>query len=533
MSRFSVLFLALLSAYTPLLAQQVTNTTGKVSEVTVFTQGALVTQTASFDLKSGENRVRMTNIPSSVDLNSFQVSGGKDFDITGIRHEVNYAGSGLNPLGRAKKDSLETARFSLQTKEALRKAYYEELLMLQANRSVGGKNNVLLAEDLEEMADFFRERVKQINYKTLEINEEERELNALIARLENELRDLRALGNKNNREVIVSLIGKRSGKAELSLTYFAHNASWSVLYDLRSAETGADLELVTKARVRQSTGVDWSNVKLALSTGTPSVGGAPPVLFPWKLYVNDPAEVNARISDREGFARAKGAPMMDEVYELEEVSAATMKVTENRQQLSTVFDVSLPYSISGDNREHEVEVRRQNIPATYRHRAVPKMTRDVYLTAEITDWDQYNLLPGETAVYFEGNFVGRSFLNPAVATDTLSLSMGRDPNISVTYDQIKDFSKTSTFGGKRRTTRGYHIKVMNTGIKEINLRIEDQLPISTTGDIEVEAEELSGGQLDATTGKVTWNVSVLPGRLSEQILKYRVTYPKKKVIQGL
>ncbi len=513
-------------------AQQPINASGKVNEVTVFSQGALVTQTATFDLKTGENRVKISGIPTSIDLNSVQVGAGKDYEITGIRHEVNYAGSGLNPLGRAKQDSLEQAKFSLKTKEALRKAYNEELLMLQANRSVGGKNNVLLAEDLEEMADFFRERMKQINYKTLEINEEERELNVLITRLENELRDLRSWGNKNNREVIVSLIGQRSGKAELSLSYFAHEASWQVFYDVRSSSTGADLELVTKARVRQSTGVDWSNVKLALATGAPNLGGAPPVLNPWRLYLNDPAVLTAT-GDRSSAMRMQAPQAKAEVYELEEVSYDAMTVSENRQQLTTVFNVSLPYSISGDNREHEVEIRRQTVPAKYRHRAVPKATRDVYLTAEITDWDQYNLLPGEAAVYFEGNFVGRSYLNPAVAADTLSLSMGRDRNISVSYEQIKDFSKTSTFGGKRRTTRGYQIKIMNTGTKEIQLRIEDQLPLTTTGDVEVEAEELSGGKLDAATGKVTWDVSVLPGRMSEQILKYRVTYPKKKVIVGL
>lgn len=533
MTRFFALFFFSLFTYIHAQAQQLINASVGVTEVTVFSQGALVTQTASFDLKSGENRVRISGIPSAIDLNSVQIGAGKDYDITGMRHEVNYSGSGLNPLGRAKQDSLEEARFSLKTKEALRKAYSEELLMLQANRSVGGKNNVLLAEDLEEMADFFRERMKQINYKTLEINEEERELNALIARLENELRDLRSWGNKNNREIIVSLIGKRNAKAELNITYFAHEASWQVFYDMRSASTGADLELVTKARVKQSTGVDWSNVNLALATGAPNLGGAPPVLHPWKLYINDPVSVSTTRGDKSNVMRSQAPQSMAEAYELDDVSFEPMTVTENRQQLTTVFDVSLPYSISGDNREHEVEIRRQTIPANYRHRAVPKVTRDVYLTAEITDWDQYNLLPGEATVYFEGNFVGRSYLNPTVTSDTLSLSMGRDRNISVSYEQIKDFSKTSTFGGKRRTTRGYQMKIMNTGTKEIKLRIEDQIPLSTTGDIEVEAEELSGGKFDPATGKVTWDVSVLPGRLSEQMLKYRVTYPKKKVIFGL
>jgi uncharacterized protein (TIGR02231 family) len=503
----------------------------RVDAVTVYFRGALITQKATFDLRTGENELRLTGIPASIDVNSIGLNApNDDYLITGMRHELNHDGGLMHPLGRAKKDSLELARFTMGAKQAMRMAYTEELLMLQANRTIGGKNSVLLAEDLAEMADFYRERVKEINYRTLEINDEERELNKRIQRLERELRDMKALTDRNNRVLIVTLRGKKNAKSELFVTYFAHEAGWEVFYDLRSDGVGEPAQLVSKARVRQHTGADWAGVKLSLSTGTPSFGGQPPVLQPWRLYIMEPVQTARNEAMRSQAPSAAKAFADDAMAEMVE---ETFVFTEQRQQLNTRFTLSSTYSITGDNRAHEVEVKTMSIPVGYRHFVVPKLSEDVYLTAEMTDWDQYNLLPGDASIYFEGSYVGKSPINPQITTDTMSISLGKDRNVTVQYEQVKDFTKTSTIGAKRRTTRGYRIKVMNTGVKPIRVRIEDQLPLSTTSDIEVELEELSGGKHNASSGKITWDEAIEPGRLVEKLLKYQVRYPRKKVISGL
>ena len=111
--------------------------------------------------------------------------------------------------------------------------------------------------------------------------------------------------------------------------------------------------------------------------------------------------------------------------------------------------------------------------------------------------------------------------------------MGRDRNITVDYEMIGDFSKTTTIGSKRKTTRGYRIKVQNNGAKVVDLRIEDQLPLSTSSDIEVKAEEISGANYDPVSGKLTWDIKLEPGKSQERIVRFEVVYPKKKVISGL
>lgn len=502
-----------------------------VESVTVFNQGALVTVSASFEAKAGSNEVSISGIPNAIDPNTVQLTGNANYEITGIRHEVKYGGGALTPLGRAKRDSLEDAQFTLKTKSAVKAALAEELQLIQANRKIGGADNVLLAEELEEMADFFRERIKEINFKSLELAEEENELRERIQRLENELRSFQTMSDRNGREVIVKLNAKRAGKTSVGLTYFVNEAGWEIYYDLRSGGSTEDLELVSKARVRQSTGTDWDNVTLALSTGMPSVSGAPVQLTPWKLYVFDPKPVVTRSQGAKPMAEAASAARMDDMLDTEEFTP--FAVQEVRQSLNTVFEINTPYSISGDNRVHDVEIKRNKIPAVYRHRAVPKYSKDVFLTAEITDWDKYNLLPGEASVFFEGSYSGKTFINPAIASDTLSVSMGKDRNIAVEYEMVGDFSKTTSVGGKRKTTRGYRIRIQNNGTKAVDLRIEDQLPLSTSSDIEVKAEELSGALLDPVSGKLSWDIKLEPGKSEERLLRFEVLYPKKKIISGL
>ncbi|MFT5980332.1 MAG: hypothetical protein ACI898_001102, partial [Flavobacteriales bacterium] len=134
-------------------AQNAVNPKSTIDRVSVYLAGATVTRSSSVDLKAGENEIQFTGITSRIDPNSIQVNGGEGFFITGVRQEVNWSlMNEVSPEITSKRDSLDDIRFSVSTKKALRETYQEELAMLQANRQIGGKNAVLLVEDLEEMA---------------------------------------------------------------------------------------------------------------------------------------------------------------------------------------------------------------------------------------------------------------------------------------------------------------------------------------------------------------------------------------------
>ena len=53
---------------------------------------------------------------------------------------------------------------------------------------------------------------------------------------------------------------------KLKVSYVVINAGWNAMYDVRALNTKSPLQLSYKANVFQSTGEDWKNVKLKLST---------------------------------------------------------------------------------------------------------------------------------------------------------------------------------------------------------------------------------------------------------------------------
>src|SRR5207237_909520 len=118
----------------------------------------------------------------------------------------------------------------------------------------------------------------------------------------------------------------------------------------------------------------------------------------------------------------------------------------DENQLSVDFDIQLPYSIPSDSKAHTVDVQSYNIPASYSYFAVPKLDKDAFLLARVTKWEELNLLPGNANIYFEGAYVGQSFIDPRNAKDTLDFSLGRDKKIVVMREKKKDLNSTKFIG---------------------------------------------------------------------------------------
>ena len=66
-----------------------------------------------------------------------------------------------------------------------------------------------------------------------------------------------------------------------------------------------------------------------------------------------------------------------------------------------------------------------------------------YLQASISDWSQNNFSSGEVKLYFEGTYVGNTYLDAAAVEDTMKISLGPDIALSTKREKLKDFKKTT------------------------------------------------------------------------------------------
>ena len=60
-------------------------------------------------------------------------------------------------------------------------------------------------------------------------------------------------------------------------------------------------------------------------------------------------------------------------------------------------------------------------------------------------------------MYFEGTYVGDSYLNASEVSDTLSLSLGPDIAIAAKREKLKDYKKTTFLSTKKQLSSGWEI----------------------------------------------------------------------------
>lgn len=211
-----------------------------------------------------------------------------------------------------------------------------------------------------------------------------------------------------------------------------------------------------------------------------------------------------------------------------QAEAQPVPTTQVENQTSVEFSVEIPYTVKSDGKSYTVDLAKLEIPAEYEYQCVPKLDKDAFLIARITDWEQYNLLEGEVSLFFEHTYVGKSLLDVRFVKDTLDVSLGRDRNVGVERIKVQDYTKKRFIGSKQEESRGWRLEAKNSKAQDIQLIVYDQVPVSRVSDIEVEAEELSGGKLNEETGIVQWDLT-LPAKSSEsKILQYSVKYPKDR-----
>jgi uncharacterized protein (TIGR02231 family) len=321
------------------------------------------------------------------------------------------------------------------------------------------------------------------------------------------------------------------------LNYVVANAGWMPVYDLRAVNTRSPLQLGYKANVIQGSGEEWKNVHLKLSTANPNLGGLKPELYTQFLDFYYPvAAMRASGAPRPASVMMKKDENKEAVADmqaLQEVVTVDQFVNTLQTSLNTEFDISLPYTVNSSNQPTLVDIRNYEVKATYQYAVAPKLDGDAFLVAKATGWEEYSLLPGEANIFFEGTFVGKTFVDPNSIKDTLSVSLGRDKRIVVKREKVKDFTSRKAIGANIRETYAYEISVRNTKQEAIRIVVEDQVPVTQNNQIEVTTIDAGGASYNKETGKLNWTWTIQPNETKKATFKFEVKYPKDKHISGL
>ena len=656
-----VLFFVSISCFT--FGQKEIKLSSSIDKVTIFFQGAQVQHQKKTELSPGRQILVFEKLTDYMDPNSVQLKATGDLTILSVSTRKNYEDL---KMSITEIEELNKRKNMLYDKDQLLRDEFSILQndknLLQINSDLKGSEVGMKVSELKEAYAFIHLKMLEIVGRQTVLIKELETLQKEINKVEQEIQTRQSKPVINFTEILVEVDVASATNSTFDFNYISPRASWTPYYDLRSDGIGKPVRLEAKALVNQSTGIEWKNVDLVLSTNDPYENSKEPILQEWYLNYNNypqPKNVVGRniptfdysgqklrgevidASTGEPLAFAKvtfsnnpsvgavtdfdgkfevivpkgeryltasyigfnavqlaiNAPYLKFFVQPQEVSLEEVVITSNKEssvriqqdmrknvsqiegvqlskrkklnflgsrersesdaweyrgdmageaekleeaknvqtviskkELRVEYAIQTKMTIPSDGQDQRVQISTYELPANYEYHAAPKLDPSVYLVAQVSGWEKLNLLNGESNLYFDGTYIGKTYIDVNSTKDTLSFSLGKDNKIQMERTKVKENSKTKTIGTRQKVDVSWEIKLKNNGGANIPIFIKDQFPISIVEDIKVKRGEFSEGKIADKSGIITWNFMLDASQ--NKILKfdYSVDYQKGYVL---
>lgn len=508
-----------------------------IKEVIVYQNGARIVHEVNTTVPAGNSEVVITNLTSYLQQNTIQLDIEGNAIILSASSRLNYI-TPRETSARVKslQDSLNIIENQLKTLSGEKQVYAGEEKLINENNKLGSQQTGVEVTQLKMLADFYRSRLLEIKKLLVTIEEKEKQLQVQKNRIQDQLEEINSIENQPKTEVVINVSANVASKVKIKLSYLVNSAGWSPVYDIRSEDTDKPVKLIYKANVYQTTGYDWSNIRLSVSTRDPRKDQDRPVLNPWFVDFYQPIPYAG-----EEFRMKRAAPAASNIYaddldakeEIAESIAPEYIVNETSGLLSTEYAIENLQDIPSDGKEHLVAMREYEVISEYTYHAVPKLSDGVFLLAKMADFGSLNLIPGNANLFNGGMYVGQTYIDPFTTSDTLLVSLGRDENISIKRNILKDLTSKQVIGNNKKETKGFEIIVKNNKSIPVELEVMDNIPISKNNEIEVALIEGNGAEFGKDYGRLLWKLQLKPGESKKINFSFSVKYPKDKVITGI
>lgn len=566
---------------------------------TVYRSGAELLHNAKATLKQGSSELVIEGISSFIDINSIQINCPAPVTILGMEFSNNYLGADIAiPAVKRLQDSADKVNSDIEKLDVSITTTTELLTVLKANKEIKGTQTGLSVAELIKLMDYYKLKSIELQNDLASLNAKKKRLQDIVDKIEQQIEEEKKKNTTSGGRLILQLFTSIGGNYDLTLSYITQNAFWTPYYDIKADDVKSPMRIIYKAKIVQTTGIDWKKVKLSLSTSTPTQYGNAPILKSWFLaYINPVAVMNRsltmsnsiqsfdanealagkvagvqtnviRLRGQNGLTNTESQPLyivngaemvasefskfdpnaIKDIKVLQGAEASaiyggrgsngaivvTLKdgledyVSVSDNELDVTYDIDLPYDVPTNGKQQIATLKEATMKATYKYYSVPKLDKDAFLLAEVSDWEQLNLLPGEANIIFENTYIGKTFIDPASTNDTLNFTLGKDKRVVIKREKLKDFSSVKFLGSNKLQKITYELTVKNNKKDPIKLLLKDQYPISTNKEIEVELLESSEAMNNMEIGVLTWKLDLAPGEVKKVRISYSVKYPKGK-----
>ena len=536
----------------------------RISAVTVYTDRATVTRTATVELPAGASTVVFNELPASLFADSLRTDGSAAADVVlgALESKTQNSAELAAPRERELNEKLQT----LQDQRALLVADQQALVQKQQFLStLSQQASLRTREDIasidlkpaqwKDAADAlltsYGETMRAAAAKTVEL----RTLDNQIDAAESDLNQLQT-GARTTYQVRVPLESKAATRLTISVSYQLPYASWQPIYDARLDTSTGKVTLVQYGEVRQQTGEDWSEAKLVLSTAQPARGTALPPLDPMWVNVYDRNQTaryaamdKAEMSARSNVSAQAFGGMADSAApaEMLAVPAAAPVMKEASFQAASlnaggyVSEYTIPGTVSvlADGTAKKVMISTLDVSSELVVKVKPQISATGFLVAVTKLGGETPLLPGQASLFRDGAFIGSlalPMLRPGEETD---LSFGVDDQVLVKQRVLKDETGESGVISKDTTrTRLTVSELQNLHRTPVKIAVLQTVPAPRNEQVKLAMidDKTSTGydkEVDHIPGQLRWSFELAPQAKREVNLGWVLSWPAGQSLTGL
>ena len=542
--RSSLLALSLLAIPAALWADDLP-VDSEVTSVTVFPQGATLTREGDFAVPAGQHQLILTDMPL-IDPASLRLSA-PGLTIGAIRYRDDFTPPRTPEVNAAIEDAEAEVERQERAVEVARDAVASIRIEAEAARSriafldkIGDSDGLANADPqaLRDLAQMIGEvgltARRDAQAAETRAREAERDVAAAVESLAEAKLALKALDTEAEERAYLAIDVRAAEAIEgvLSLTYMTEDAAWRPTYDVRlTTGDAAGMEIDRGAYIQQSTGENWTDVALTLSTVRPAEQGEPGEVWPWLRRIFDKEPPRPSMLTKERFSADAAAPMAEPSIVAEEVQAGA-----SFDGLSVTY--SYPDTVNVANRADAVKIALGTLeldPEIYAQ-AIPLADRTAYLTAGFTNNSGELILGTDRAqFYLDGTFVGQRYMDLIAEGDEAELSFG--PIEGLRLERIVQDRQQGDRGVITRSNQEVEqveITLRNLTGRDWDVRMRDRVPYSEQEDLEITWQSSpmpTEENVDGKRGVLEWRFDMAPGAEQRVTLSHTLKWPEDKVLR--
>ncbi len=521
----------------------------EIKSVTVFPNEAKIIRFGGITLSKGREKITLPGLPQRLEPNSLRVktigtSSVKFFSIDikktffkdipdGIIRDISKKIRNLHE----KKETVEDINKLLLKREKHLDGIWKSARIFASGFAKGE----LSIENHTKLLGFLSEEGKSL---VPEIRNKEKEINEIDKEIKKLKEELNLANNSKPRErytAEISVETEEDCKIEIEISYHISGASWKPEYDIRIGENHVYISYL--AAIRQSTGEQWDNVSIVLSTITPSRTTKVPKLEPWFIAPSPPKKtsgldetIDSKLMAASGIGMPNSRMSYSQVIreEFPEVHKAELENAEIvRSDMAISYKIKELATISEDNSYHKVKISELKLERELQYMTIPKLDERVYRIAEVVNGDLF-LLPGNGQIFENEEYICPITIDHTSPGEKFKLFTGNDDRIKVNKKMRSREVDKKLLSDKKRIGYSFEIELENFTSETKEVIVNDQIPIPTHEEIKIELENSSPKTFKIDElNRLEWVIKVDPGKKRSIVYEYSIEFPRGMSIPRL